>query len=374
MNKVLFIMHMPPPVHGAAVVGKNIHDSKTINETFECIYINPSASANINEVGKISLHKIFFLYSLLAKIYKTIKKEHPDLCYYTPTTSGWGIYRDALTIKLIKWAGCEKVLLHIHNKGVKPNSRNTLRRLTYNSIFKNNKVILLAKELKDDISMFAKDEQISLCPNGMPLNISEVKAQEVIQKRKPISKKPYILYLGNMMNEKGIWILLHACLKLKEKNIDFECHYIGNWGDTTYDEFHTKIVDYGLENYVTAHGPKYDKEKFTYFCNANLFVFPTFYSGETFGLVLLEAMEFALPCISTYEGGIPSIIENNKTGILCKQKDVNDLTDKICYLINNENKAIEIGLMGRNAFLEKFSLNIFEKNLCNIIKQAISSN
>lgn len=32
-SKVLFIMHMPPPVHGAAMVGKYIHDSRLINET-----------------------------------------------------------------------------------------------------------------------------------------------------------------------------------------------------------------------------------------------------------------------------------------------------------------------------------------------------
>ena len=60
--KVLFIMHMPPPVHGAAMMGKYIHDSKLINETFECRYINPSASSNIKEVGKLNIGKFFFLF------------------------------------------------------------------------------------------------------------------------------------------------------------------------------------------------------------------------------------------------------------------------------------------------------------------------
>ena len=34
--KVLFIMHMPPPVHGAAMMGKYIHESRVINEAFDC--------------------------------------------------------------------------------------------------------------------------------------------------------------------------------------------------------------------------------------------------------------------------------------------------------------------------------------------------
>ena len=38
--KVLFIMHMPPPVHGASMMGQYIHDSKLISESFECRYIN----------------------------------------------------------------------------------------------------------------------------------------------------------------------------------------------------------------------------------------------------------------------------------------------------------------------------------------------
>ena len=39
-QKILFIMHMPPPVHGAAMVGQYIHDSKLINDKFDSHYIN----------------------------------------------------------------------------------------------------------------------------------------------------------------------------------------------------------------------------------------------------------------------------------------------------------------------------------------------
>ena len=38
LPRILFIMHMPPPVHGAAMVGKYIHDSRLVNEAFDCRY------------------------------------------------------------------------------------------------------------------------------------------------------------------------------------------------------------------------------------------------------------------------------------------------------------------------------------------------
>ena len=41
--KILFVMHMPPPVHGAAMVGQFIHDSQLINSSFDCHYVNLAA-------------------------------------------------------------------------------------------------------------------------------------------------------------------------------------------------------------------------------------------------------------------------------------------------------------------------------------------
>jgi len=99
--KILFIMHMPPPMHGAAQIGQYIHDSKLINDSFECTYINPSASDNVKDVGKLSLKKILFLFSFLRRINKMVDDIHPDLVYITPSSDGWGFYRDFVNVYLL---------------------------------------------------------------------------------------------------------------------------------------------------------------------------------------------------------------------------------------------------------------------------------
>ena len=48
-SNILFIMHMPPPVHGAAMMGKYIHDSKLINSTFDCHYINLTIAKSLQD-------------------------------------------------------------------------------------------------------------------------------------------------------------------------------------------------------------------------------------------------------------------------------------------------------------------------------------
>lgn len=106
---------MPPPVHGAAMMGKYIHDSELINEKFECYYINPSLSSSVANVGKVSIGKIVFMIKNIINIISKVKNIKPDLCYYTPTADGWGICRDLVVLSLLKWQK-QKIVLHMHNK------------------------------------------------------------------------------------------------------------------------------------------------------------------------------------------------------------------------------------------------------------------
>ena len=99
-------------------------------------------------------------------------------------------------------------------------------------------------------------------------------------------------------------------------------------------------------------------------------MFPTYYPGETFGLVLLEAMEYGLPCISSNVGGIPTVVDNGVTGFLIEPMEVEKLADKMKWLIQNPEIGMDMGDMGHKRFEEKFTLQIFEQNLAAILSDA----
>jgi hypothetical protein len=86
--KVLFILHLPPPVHGASMMGQLIRDSALVNESFEADYINLSISKNLNEIEKYGIPKFFRLLKLQGKVLKALLKKKYDLCYITLTVSG----------------------------------------------------------------------------------------------------------------------------------------------------------------------------------------------------------------------------------------------------------------------------------------------
>lgn len=100
-------------------------------------------------------------------------------------------------------------------------------------------------------------------------------------------------------------------------------------------------------------------------------LFPTFYHNECFSLVLLEAMEHGLPCISTTEGGIPGIVDDGKTGFLVPKHDVVVLADKIQLLLNDSVLRSNMGKVGREKFEKEFTLEVFEKRMTWILEHIV---
>lgn len=360
--KVLFIMHMPPPVHGAAMMGQYIHDSKLINDEFECSYINPSLSGSVASVGKVNFSKIMAMFKNILSIVKSVVREKPALCYYTPTSDGWGIYRDLLVVSLLKLLG-RKVIFHMHNKGVKCYSENhAMARFAYKRIFKNVKVILLAETLYVDVKKYVPRENVYICPNGIPETLAE----------KPVASRhndaPHLLFLSNLLVEKGVLVLLDALKILKDRGCQFVCDFVG--GETVEinaSSFQIEVDRRGLNGLAIYHGRKYGEEKRHVYEETDIFVFPTFYHNECFPLVLLEAMEYKLPVVTTNEGGIPDVVNDGENGFIVEKRNPLSLADCIAVLINDKCLREKMGEDGYRKFKEHFTLKHFEENLVEIL-------
>ncbi|MEJ7683895.1 MAG: hypothetical protein WKG06_39760 [Segetibacter sp.] len=101
-NKVLFILHLPNPVHGAAMMGKYIKESKIISNSFDGDYINLSTSQHVHEVGKAGIGKIVNLIKIQGKVLKALMSKNYDLIYLTLTAKGSGFYKDLMIVVILK--------------------------------------------------------------------------------------------------------------------------------------------------------------------------------------------------------------------------------------------------------------------------------
>jgi glycosyltransferase involved in cell wall biosynthesis len=364
--KILFIMHLPPPVHGAAMMGQYIHDSRLINTSFDCHYINLTTAKSLEDIGRMSLRKIGSFICLLMTIRKTVREFKPDLVYVTPNASGGAFYKDFVVVEMLKSIGC-KVVLHYHNKGVSKYQNRMLDNLLYRPFFSHVKVILLADTLYQDVSKYVQRKDVLICSNGIPKSEVDVSSLEDRDEG-----TPHILFLSNLIESKGILVLLDACKLLQHRGLSFECDIVG--GETeeiSAQRLASEIDSRGLSDIVHYQGRKYGEDKAVFLKRASIFVFPTFYPNECFPLVLLEAIQYHLPCISTYEGGISEIIEDEKTGFMVEKRNPQALADRIVYCLDHPEQCKLMGDAGYKKYLQQFTLEKFECRMKEILTKCL---
>ena len=369
--KVLFIMHMPPPVHGAAMVGKYIHDSKIVNESFDCRFENMMLAKNLEDIGKSGVKKFFNLLSQLKRFKNAIKEFQPDLVYITPNAAGGAFYKDFVVVQYIKhclkkYSPNARIVVHYHNKGVASRQGKFLDNILYKKFFKGLKVILLANVLYEDVKKYVAKENVFICPNGIPESLQE---EPVAERHNEI---PKILFLSNLIVSKGVIVLLDALKILKERSILFACDFVGaETSEINVACFIDNVKKRGLDSVVSYAGCKYGADKQSFFESADIFVFPTFY--ETFGLVNLEAMEYKLPVVSTNEGGIPDVVVDGETGLICERNKAKSLAVALEKLLLNKNLRIQYGENGYKKFKSEFTLQSFEKRFVGIMKEIVEN-
>ncbi|TDD95073.1 glycosyltransferase family 4 protein [Flavobacterium cellulosilyticum] len=364
--KLLFVLHLAPPVHGAAVAGGFIRESKVINEPYDITYINLSTASSVADIGKTGFKKFIVILKLWYKVFLALNIQKYQLCYLTINAKGPAWIKELGIVALVKVFQIP-LIYHYHNKGVAENATSLFKKKLYSFQFKNAKSILLSPLLYRDIADFAIGTEVYYCPNGIP-TITLNQTENLIKNE---SKIATILFLSNLIESKGVFILLQACVLLKNKNIPFQCVFIGGEGDITTKQFQKKVQQSNLQNEVEYQGRKYGLEKEAAFANADIFAFPTYYHNETFGLVNLEAMQYALPVISTFEGAIPEVIIDGVNGFLVPQQNAEALASKLEILIGNPVLRNEMGLAGKKMYEEKFTLEHFEKRMLEILQAVL---
>lgn len=368
VKSILFILHSPPPIYGVTLMGKYIQESNYLNNEFNTKFLNLSTSKRVGEIGKNNFSKFLTILKLYWNIIKTLNKRNYDLCYLTLCVNGLGFYKDFIAIVILKTFG-QKMIYHIHNKGIANNKNSPIKNYLLRFAFKETKIILLSELLYHDVCDYVRKEDVFFCANGIPLHENIFREQKILKTENDPCR---LLFFSNMITSKGVYVLIEACKILKDKGINFHCHFAGEWSDVTEVDFKKCVSDLELEENLFSHGLQYGLSKFNLFMKSDIFVFPTL--NDCFPLVLLEAMQFGIPVISTFEGGIPDVVNDGISGYLVPKKNPSILAQKIQDLIQHPKTRSEQGNAAIKLYEEYFTLEIFEKKLGMILNTAANNN
>jgi len=169
--------------------------------------------------------------------------------------------------------------------------------------------------------------------------------------------------VGRINEAKGQHLLIEALSKIEDATV--HAYFVGHEMKEGYiKELELKAKVLGIEDRVHFLG--FMKNPHHFFQACDVIVLAS--KRETFGLVLIEAMQVQTAVIGSNSGGVIEIIEDGKSGLLFDVGDSNDLANKIEILKNDKELLINIETAGKEKCDQMFSNTLQFNRLGEILK------
>jgi len=213
---------------------------------------------------------------------------------------------------------------------------------------------------------YAEKAKQCLLKEGIPQNkITVIPLGVDISRFKPQKKNDgtfTILFVGRLVEEKGLMDLYAAFREIRKQNIAVKLKIVGQ--GHLEKRLRDLIQKDGLADSVSIERKRYQEMPSVY-QEANMFCVPSKKSGtweEQYGMVFIEAMASGLPIVSYNTGAIAEIV--GPCGLLANDGDVASLTTLIIQIIRVRELAAKLGTMGRERVEHKYDSR---KSIANIL-------
>jgi len=141
-----------------------------------------------------------------------------------------------------------------------------------------------------------------------------------------------VLFVGRFTYRKGIHILLEAFQKVRKEIDEAHLTLVGKGYFLPVVELLVRTLN--LSENVSIVGQVKKEKLVELYQNSNVFVLPSLY-GESFGIVLLEAMASKTPVVASDDGGIKELIKDGRTGFIVKKEDADGFSERIVELLSD---------------------------------------
>ncbi|MBW4358928.1 glycosyltransferase family 4 protein [Flavobacterium taihuense] len=358
-RKILIIGPFPGPPKGISLSNKVVSEGLAV-KGWKVAELNTEQSDKVNsEIGTFSFQKLAFLKTYL-EIYKIFAA---DIVYITIGITFFGVIKYAPFIILSKFLN-KKTVVHLHSDHLKTEYKSLagLKRKIFKKLMTSfDSGIVLSESLRDNLTPFVVNDSIFEVYNFVEdkLMISE----------ETILNKDYaeirLFFLSNLLEEKGINILLNVIKKLNREGTILKIKIAGN----KIQGNNIDLILEELEN-VEYLGVVSGKLKQDLLLWGNIFCLPTFFSMEGQPISILEAMSFNNLILTTNHAGISDIC-GDENAVFCIKKSEEDLYIKLKFIISNwselQLKAVSNGIYGRSTFTESRFITAIEEVLLTTI-------
>lgn len=324
-KQLLLIGFLPPPVTGLSMAFNLLVTAS--QHVFDLCILNLSTRDKQRQNGLLSFTRIIeILASILMALWFLITRPRISVVYLTMAQTPLGFFRDFLLIKLSSLFG-KKIILHLHGgyfAQMYDQASPRLKNMIYSTLLQVDQVIVLGASLKKCFAFMGDGfaSRIRVVPNAIDTHlIPSAPLRRRLQADRPVR----LLFLSNLMTEKGYDDVLQAIAQLSAKHLRIEGHFCGKFilDENRFDSietmqaaFYATLDNLNIRQCIHWHGLLSGQDKMRMLMDSDIFLLPTWYKMEGQPIAILEAMAYGLPVISTDHSGIPDIVSHERNGLL----------------------------------------------------------
>lgn len=183
----------------------------------------------------------------------------------------------------------------------------------------------------------------------------------LIQQKKPAS----LLWVGRLIGWKHPEVPILVAERLKRAGIQFVLNFIGI--GVLQDKIAKMISEKGLSDCVHMLGAMKPEEVRKYMEQSEIFLF-TSDRNEGWGAVLNESMNSACAVVASRAiGSVPYLIEDGKNGLIYKDGNIEDLYNKVKFLLNSQKNCAELGMNAYRTLSETWNAKVAAKRFIGLV-------
>ena len=303
---ILIFASVPPPVHGQNVMVAGMLEALGKDPRFEVFHVDPGLSRRTEQVGRPEVGKVFRLLRACSRAILLRLRKGPLLFYYIPSPArGTPLVRDLLVMLLCRPFFSRRVF-HWHAVGLGWWARRRQSRflgwITRRLLGRAELSIVLGPEVLEDAASL-KPRRVIVVPNGIPDPCPDFRPRHG-GKHTPFE----VLFLGTGSHDKGLFRAIAAIKAANSRRPGaFRLTFAGDFATARIEEEFRAAED-GSGGALRCAGFVSGAAKADLLAGSDLLCFPTSYAHEGQPLVLLEAMAFDLPIVTSRWRTIPSML------------------------------------------------------------------
>lgn len=177
----------------------------------------------------------------------------------------------------------------------------------------------------------------------------------------------HILYIGKLEERRNILFLLDVFHECCEKTDNLKLVIVGKSDENYLNKCREKCQKHKIMDKVIYFENVPQNKINIFYKLCDVFVLPTIY--EIFGMVLLEAMYYGMPVITSENGGSEMLIKDGKDGFIIREWNIQQWSEKIIDIMSNVDIAAKIGNNATDNIVNNFKWDNIALKIISIINE-----